>query len=48
MIELGAEKMSKSLGKIVSLSAAIDRWGREAVLVFFLGAHYRTRSSTPT
>jgi cysteinyl-tRNA synthetase len=42
MIELGAEKMSKSIGNIVSLREALDRWGREAVLVFFLGAHYRS------
>ena len=37
MIELGAEKMSKSIGNIVSLREALDRWGREAILVFFLG-----------
>src|SRR5258705_12000166 len=42
MIELGAEKMSKSIGNIVSLREALDRWGREAVLVFFLGGHYRS------
>ena len=42
MIELGAEKMSKSIGNIVSLREALDRWGREAILVFFLGAHYRS------
>ncbi len=42
MIELGAEKMSKSIGNIVSLREALDRWGRETILVFFLGAHYRS------
>ena len=42
MIELGAEKMSKSIGNIVSLREALDRWGREAILVFFLGGHYRS------
>ena len=42
MIELGAEKMSKSIGNIVSLREALDRWGREAILVFFLSAHYRS------
>jgi cysteinyl-tRNA synthetase len=41
MLELAAEKMSKSLGNIVSLRDAIDTWGREAVLLLFLGAHYR-------
>ena len=42
MIELGAEKMSKSIGNIVSFRKALDRWGREAILVFFLGAYYRS------
>ncbi len=42
MVVLGAEKMSKSLGNIVSLRAALDAWGRETILVFFLGAHYRS------
>ena len=42
MLELGAEKMSKSIGNIVSLREALDRWGREAILVLFLGAHYRS------
>jgi cysteinyl-tRNA synthetase len=42
MLELAEEKMSKSLGNIVSLRDALDRWGREAVLLLFLGAHYRS------
>ena len=42
MLELRAEKMSKSVGNIVSLREALDTWGREAILVFFLTAHYRS------
>jgi cysteinyl-tRNA synthetase len=42
MLELADEKMSKSLGNIVSLREALDRWGREAILLLFLGAHYRS------
>ncbi len=42
MIEMGTEKMSKSLGNIVSLREALDRWGREAILVFLMSAHYRS------
>ena len=42
MLELSAEKMSKSLGNIVSLREALETWGREAVLVFFLSGHYRS------
>ena len=37
----GGEKMSKSLGNDVSLRNALDTWGREALLLFFLGAHWR-------
>ncbi len=42
MLELAEEKMSKSLGNIVSLRDVLDRYGREAILVFFLGGHYRS------
>jgi cysteinyl-tRNA synthetase len=42
MLEFGGEKMAKSVGNIVSLREALDRWGREAILVLFLGAHYRS------
>jgi cysteinyl-tRNA synthetase len=41
MLELSQEKMSKSLGNIVSLHDALERWGREPLLLLFLGAHYR-------
>ena len=42
MLELDEEKMSKSLGNIVSLREALDEHGRDAILVFFLGGHYRS------
>ncbi|MGH3045235.1 MAG: cysteine--tRNA ligase, partial [Gaiellaceae bacterium] len=42
MLELAQEKMSKSLGNIVSLRDALDEHGREAILLLFLGAHYRS------
>ena len=42
MLELAAEKMSKSVGNIVSLREALDTWGREAILVFFAAAQYRS------
>jgi cysteinyl-tRNA synthetase len=41
MLELAEEKMSKSLGNIVSLREALNTYGREAILLLFLGAHYR-------
>ena len=42
MLELAQEKMSKSLGNIVSLREVLDIYGPEAILVLFLGAHYRS------
>jgi cysteinyl-tRNA synthetase len=42
MLQLDEEKMSKSVGNIVSLREALDRWGREAILVLFLSGHYRS------
>ncbi len=36
MLELDEEKMSKSLGNIVTLRSVLDTWGREALLVFHL------------
>ena len=40
MLRLAGEKMSKSLGNIVSLRDAIEQWGRETVLLYFLTAHW--------
>ena len=42
MLELNEEKMSKSVGNIVSLREVLDEYGREAILLFFLGGHYRS------
>jgi cysteinyl-tRNA synthetase len=41
MLRLAGEKMSKSLGNIVSLREALGEWGRETLLVYFLGGHWR-------
>ncbi len=41
ILRLAGEKMSKSLGNIVSLRDVLDRWGRETLLVYFLGGHWR-------
>jgi cysteinyl-tRNA synthetase len=41
MLRFVGEKMSKSLGNVVTIREAIDRWGRETVLVFFLRGHWR-------
>ena len=41
MVELDAEKMSKSVGNIFQLSEALDRYGAEAVVCYLGSGHYR-------
>ncbi|HEV2592803.1 MAG TPA: cysteine--tRNA ligase [Gaiellaceae bacterium] len=41
MLRFTGEKMSKSTGNVTTIRDAIDEWGRETVLVFFLAAHWR-------
>ncbi|HEX2702668.1 MAG TPA: cysteine--tRNA ligase [Solirubrobacteraceae bacterium] len=41
MLELATEKMSKSQGNIAPLHEVLDRFGRDAVVLYFCGAHYR-------
>jgi len=41
LLELTGEQMSKSLGNIVSLQDALEKWGRETILLFFMTAQWR-------
>ncbi len=41
MVDVGAAKMSKSEGNIFQLKAALDRYGREAVVAYLVSGHYR-------
>src|SRR3954470_13462220 len=41
MLRFAGEEMHKSAGNDVSLKDALDRWGRETLLVFFLAANGR-------
>ena len=41
MLSRKGEEMHKSLGNDISLKTAIDHWGRETLLVFFLRGHWR-------
>ena len=41
MLQFTGEKMSKSSGKVETIRDAIDTWGRETILVFFLTASWR-------
>jgi cysteinyl-tRNA synthetase len=41
LLRLGDEEMHKSTGNDVSLKAALDSWGPETLLTFYLAGHYR-------
>jgi cysteinyl-tRNA synthetase len=41
MLSFKGEEMHKSLGNDVSLKTALDVWGRETLLVFYLRGHWR-------
>ncbi|MDQ6751341.1 MAG: cysteine--tRNA ligase [Actinomycetota bacterium] len=41
MVQLDRDKMAKSAGNIVSLQGALDAYGRDAVIMYFCGGHYR-------
>jgi cysteinyl-tRNA synthetase len=41
MLQMGGEKMAKSLGNITSLADALAEHGRDAVIMFFVSGHYR-------
>ena len=41
MVEMGQEKMAKSVGNIRLLHGALEQFGREAFLMWMVGAHYR-------
>jgi cysteinyl-tRNA synthetase len=41
MLEMRGEKMAKSVGNIALLPDVLEEWGRETLLLFFAGAHYR-------
>jgi len=42
MLNLGGEKMSKSLGNVYALSTALDDFGSNVLRFFYLNAHYRS------
>jgi cysteinyl-tRNA synthetase len=41
MLQFRGEEMHKSAGNAISLNDALDCWGRETLLVFFLAGHWR-------
>ncbi len=41
MVQLTGEKMAKSVGNIAALHEALEQYGRDAVVMYFVGGHYR-------
>jgi cysteinyl-tRNA synthetase len=41
MLQMGTEKMAKSVGNVSLLHEVLERWGRDAVIMLFVNAHYR-------
>jgi cysteinyl-tRNA synthetase len=41
MLQFDREKMSKSVGNITLLAGALDEFGRDALVMFFVRSHYR-------
>ena len=41
MVRLGTEKMAKSVGNVRLLHGALDAHGRDALVMYFAGGHYR-------
>ncbi len=42
MVQMGTEKMSKSIGNVVGLADALDDWGTGPVRQWYLSAHHRS------
>ena len=40
MVRFGEDKMAKSVGNVRPLAEELDRWGRDALLMYFCGGHY--------
>ena len=42
LLQMGEDKMSKSLGNLVPVSEALEHYSSDALRIFFLGSHYRS------
>ena len=42
LLRLGGDKMSKSLGNLVSVEDALERFSPDAIRLYFLSSHYRS------
>jgi len=41
MLQMGEQKMAKSVGNVALLPDVLERWGRDALIMLFAGGHYR-------
>jgi cysteinyl-tRNA synthetase len=42
LLQLGEEKMSKSLGNLVTIAEALEKFGPDALRIFVINSHYRS------
>jgi cysteinyl-tRNA synthetase len=42
MVQLGEEKMSKSLGNLITIKEALQKYSADAIRIFALSSHYRS------
>ncbi|HCP60171.1 MAG TPA: cysteine--tRNA ligase [Dehalococcoidia bacterium] len=42
LVQLGEEKMSKSLGNLITIREALEKFSPDAIRIFVLGSHYRS------
>ena len=42
LLQLGEEKMSKSLGNLITIKEALEKYGADAIRIFILNSHYRS------
>jgi len=41
-VQLGEDKMSKSLGNLITIKEALERYSADAIRIFILSSHYRS------
>jgi len=42
LVQLGGDKMSKSLGNLITIKQALEKYSPDALRIFILGSHYRS------
>jgi cysteinyl-tRNA synthetase len=42
LVQLGADKMSKSLGNLITIREALEKYSPDAIRIFVLSSHYRS------